>query len=458
MKHESNLRKQRVFGTTRLVAIGFFLVILTGAFLLTLPISSATGQRTNFIDALFTSTTSVCVTGLVTVTTATHWSLFGHIIILLLIQLGGLGVICCGMAILMLIGRRMGLKERMLIKESYGLAENIDIRRILKGTFIIEGIGVILLSIRFVPVYGVLKGTWYSVFHSVSAFCNAGLDIIGKNSLSDYKTDPLVSLTVCGLIALGGLGFIVWWDIFRVLKNAVKEKRYKHMLFSRLTLHSKVAIAMTLALIIIGAVTFYIVESHNPATIGNESIGGKILMSIFQSITPRTAGYFTMAQEGMRDTSYITTVLLMLIGGSPMGTAGGFKTTTIAMIIACAISVIKGKRETEMFKRRVAVENIRAGIAVITISSIVLIGSVIALTIVESFSIRAIVFEGVSAIATVGLGYGMTPYLSVMGKLILICLMYIGRIGPITIAMAFGAKKNKVLDSTKLAEKKIIVG
>ena len=180
MKHESNPRKQRVFGTTRLVAIGFFLVILTGAFLLTLPISSATGQWTNFIDALFTSTTSVCVTGLVTVTTATHWSLFGHIIILLLIQLGGLGVICCGMAILLIIGRRMGLKERMLIKESYGLAENIDIRRILKGTFIIEGIGAILLSIRFVPVYGVLKGTWYSVFHSVSAFCNAGLDIIGE--------------------------------------------------------------------------------------------------------------------------------------------------------------------------------------------------------------------------------------------------------------------------------------
>ena len=458
MNQESNPRKQKVFGTTRLVAIGFALVILIGALLLTLPISSATGQWTNFIDALFTSTTSVCVTGLVTVTTATHWSLFGHIIILLLIQLGGLGIICCGMAILMLIGRRMGLKERMLIKESYGLAENIDIRRILKGTFIIEGIGAILLGIRFVPRYGVVKGAWYSVFHSVSAFCNAGLDIIGEKSLSEYKADPLVSLTICGLIALGGLGFIVWWDIHRVLKNAMKEKRYKNMLFSRLTLHSKVAIAMTVVLIITGAVTFYIVESNNPATIGNESTGGKILMSLFQSITPRTAGYFTMAQEGMRDTSYITTVLLMLIGGSPMGTAGGFKTTTVAMIIACAVSVVKGKRETEMFKRRVAVENIRAGIAVITISSIALLGSVIALTIMESFSVRAIVFEGVSAIATVGLGYGMTPYLSVGGKLILIGLMYIGRIGPITIAMAFGSRKNKVLDSTKLAEKKIIVG
>lgn len=458
-KKKEKLRKAtRFIGTTRLVALGFALVILTGAILLMLPISSASGQWTSFINALFTSTTSVCVTGLVTVTTATHWSLFGHIIILILIQLGGLGVICCGMAILMLIGRHMGLKERMLIKESYGLSENIDIRRILKGTFIIEGIGSILLGIRFVPRYGMIKGVWYSVFHSVSAFCNAGLDIIGEDSLCGYKTDPLVSITICGLIALGGLGFIVWWDVHRVLKNAVKERIYKNMIFSKLTLHSKVAITMTLVLIFTGTFTFYIVESRNPATMGNESIVGKILMSIFQSITPRTAGYFTMSQEGMRDASYIITVVLMLIGGSPMGTAGGFKTTTVAMIIACAISVIKGKRETEMFHRRVAVENLRAGITVITISSMVLLGTVVLMTIIEPFSIRAIVFEEVSAIATVGLGYGITPYLSVAGKLILISLMYIGRIGPITIGMALGAKKSKVLDSTKLAEKKIIVG
>lgn len=451
-------QKTRFLGTTRVIALGFALVILAGALLLTLPISSATGQWTSFIDALFTATTSVCVTGLVTVTTATYWSLFGHIVILILIQLGGLGIICCGMAIMLLIGRRMGLKERMLIKESYGITENIDISRILKGTFIIEGIGAILLGIRFIPKYGLLKGVWYSVFHSVSAFCNAGIDVLGENSLCDYRNDPLVALTICGLIALGGIGFVVWWDVHRVLKNAVREKRYKNMLFSKLTLHSKVAITMTFVLIIIGTVTYYIVENDNPSTMGNESLGGKILMSIFQAITPRTAGYFTMPQEGMRDPSYIVTVVLMLIGGSPMGTAGGFKTTTVAMIVACAISVILGRRETEMFNRRVAVENLRAGIAVITISVTALLGGVILMTIIEPFSIRAIVFEEVSAIATVGLGYGITPFLSVAGKLILIFLMYIGRIGPITIGMALGGKKNKVLETTKLAEKKIIVG
>ena len=313
MKNTSDLvqQKTRFIGTTRLVALGFALVILAGALLLTLPISSASGQWTSFIDALFTATTSVCVTGLVTVTTATHWSLFGHIVILILIQLGGLGVICCGMAIMMLIGRRMSLKERMLIKESYGLNENIDIKRILKGTFIIEGIGAIFLGMRFVPRYGLMKGIWYSVFHSISAFCNAGIDVLGENSLCDYRSDPLVSLTICGLIVLGGIGFIVWWDVHRVLKNAIREKRYKNMLFSKLTLHSKVALVMTMILIILGVITFYIVENNNPATIGNENTGSKILMSLFQSITPRTAGYFTMPQEGMRDSSYILTVVLM---------------------------------------------------------------------------------------------------------------------------------------------------
>ena len=453
-----NMKKTRFIGTTRLVALGFALVILVGAFLLTLPISSASGQWTSFIDALFTATTSVCVTGLVTVTTATHWSLFGHIVILILIQLGGLGVICCGMTIMMLIGKRMSLKERMLIKESYGLTENIDIKRILKGTFMIEGIGAVFIGIRFIPRYGLLKGIWYSIFHSVSAFCNAGIDVLGENSLCDYKHDPLINLTICGLIALGGIGFIVWWDVLRVLKNAIREKRYKNMLFSKLTLHSKVALSMTTILILLGIVIFYIVENDNSVTMGNESIVGKLLMSLFQSITPRTAGYFTMSQEGMRDPSYIMTVVLMFIGGSPMGTAGGIKTTTAAMIVVCAVSVILGKRETEMFNRRVAVENLRAGIAVITISGTALLGGVILMTIIEPFSIRAILFEEVSAIATVGLGYGITPYLSVAGKLILIFLMYIGRIGPITIGMALGTKKNKVLDTTKLAEKKIIVG
>ena len=367
MNQESNPRKQRAFGTTRLVAIGFFLVILTGAFLLTLPISSATGQWTNFIDALFTSTTSVCVTGLVTVTTATHWSLFGHIIILLLIQLGGLGVICCGMAILMLIGRRMGLKERMLIKESYGLAENIDIRRILKGTFIIEGIGAVLLSIRFVPVYGVLKGTWYSVFHSVSAFCNAGIDIIGENSLCNYATNPIINIVTSLLIILGGIGYVVWWDLIRVLKTKTIKK---HGLWKYLTLQSRAAILITAILILSGGILIFIFEYKNPLTIGNLSLFDKLQVSFFQSVTTRTAGFASVPQENLTNATSILSVMLMFIGGSPIGTAGGIKTVTIAILIATAISTVKNRNEITLLNRSISRQAVNKAVAVLSMSFI----------------------------------------------------------------------------------------
>ena len=462
--------------TTRKIAIGFFLIILTGTLLLMLPISSAEGKVTNFVDALFTAATSVCVTGLVTVTTATHWSLFGKIVILILIQLGGLGVICCGIAILMLFGRKINLKDRIMIQESYGIDEgtyrdvslsnkkkkvkrnDMLILRILKGTFIIEGIGAVLFSFRFIPDFGVKKGIWYSVFHSVSAFCNAGLDLIGESSLMDYRGDLIVNFTTFFLVVTGGIGFIVWWDIIRVIKRARIAKKYKNMLFKRLSLHSKIAIVTTAVLLVSGAVLFFIFEFNNPDTIGNEPLGNKILISCFQSMTTRTAGFLTILQENLTDASYILTLMLMIVGGSPMGTAGGLKTTTIAMIVVCVWSVVRGKKDTEIFGRRISSDNIRTGIAVVSISIMTLVLAIMTLSIVEPFPLKIIAFESVSAIATVGLGAGMTAGITSIGKLIIIFLMYVGRIGPITMAMAFGAKRSSTLDSIELAEKKIIIG
>lgn len=468
--------KKKFFNTTRKIALGFLLIIFVGTILLTLPISSTTGEFTAPIDALFTTVTSVCVTGLVTVTTATHWSLFGKIVILALIQLGGLGVICCGIAVLMLLGKKINLKDRIMIQESYGLDGHIEenvvngcvkrsftghdglIKRIVRGTFIIEGIGAILLAVRFVPDFGWVKGIWYSVFHSVSAFCNAGLDIIGDASLIPYRSDVLVNLTICFLIITGGIGFIVWWDIVRVIKQARASGKYKNMLFKRLSLHSKLAITTTLVLIITGTAAFFVLEFNNQATMGKETVGTKLIMSLFQSVTTRTAGFLSVLQENLTDASYIITMILMLIGGSPMGTAGGLKTTTVAMVIMCVFAVIKGKRDTEAFGRRISSENIRTGITVIIISLFALASAIITLTLIEPFSVKKIAFECVSAIATVGLGAGMTPFMTSAGKLILILLMYIGRIGPITMVMAFSAKRSRAMDGIELSEKKIIIG
>lgn len=455
------VEKKCCFNTTRIVALGFLLIILIGTLLLTLPISSASGKPTPVIDAMFTTVTSVCVTGLVTVTTASHWSLFGHVIILILIQLGGLGVICCGISMLMLLRKRISLRETRLVKESYGVDVYLgasDIKRIVKGTFIIEGIGALFYAMRFVPDFGLWKGLWYAVFHSVSAFCNAGLDIIGESSLIIYRSDIIINLTTMFLIMTGGIGFVVWWDVIGIVRNAYRNHKYKNMLFRRLTLHSKLALVTTVILIVVGAMLIFCFEYSNTETMGNETLGGKVMMSFFQSVTTRTAGYLTMLQENMTDASCIITIILMFIGGSPMGTAGGIKTTTLAMVVMCIVSVIRGKRDVEVFNRKISTEDVRTGLTVIGISTMTLMIGIILLTIIEPFSLKKIVFESVSAIATVGLGAGMTPYLTTAGKFILIVLMYIGRIGPITMAMAFAAKRSGALDNVELAEKKILIG
>lgn len=453
--------KKNEFTTTQMIAGGFLAAIILGTILLMLPISAKNGEATPIIDALFTATTSICVTGLTTVTTAEHWSLFGQVVILLLIQFGGLGVITFTTTILLLLRKRITLKERILIQDAYNLSTlkglvKLTIK-IIKGTLIVEGIGAILFCFTFIPEYGVLSGLWKSIFHSISAFCNAGIDLIGENSFAPYRGNVLVNLTTMTLIVAGGIGFPVWWDIIRVIKKTMKEECLVKNIFRKLELHSKLVITMTLTLIFGGAILIFLFEYRNPDTIGNLPLGEKILSSFFQSVTTRTAGYFTIPQGNFNNASAFLCVLLMFVGGSPSGTAGGVKTVTIGMILIATASIIKGKPEVELFNRKISDSTLKKGLSVIMINLIVLIVSTMALSLVEQEAFMDILYETTSALATVGLTRGITPSLSGIGKLIIVITMYLGRIGPITMALAFNTKRDKA-NGRSLPEEHIIVG
>lgn len=457
-------KKQRHFSSVRIIAFGFMFLIFLGAILLWLPISSANGSFTPPIDALFTATTSVCVTGLTTVVIAAHWSIFGKVVIILLIQLGGLGVVCASMSIVMITKKRITMRDRMLIQASYNL-DSMDgmvklIRKVIAGVFAVEGIGAILYSIAFIPEYGLAKGMLYGVFHSISAFCNAGIDLIGASSYCVFRDNVLVNITTMLLIIASGIGFVVWWDLAKVIKKSVSLRRVKNQLFCKLTVHSKIVIITTLICIFGGAVLILISEYSNSSTIGELGFGNKVMSSFFESVTTRTAGFATIPQENFRETSYIFILILMLIGGSPMGTAGGLKTTTIATIFLSVRATVRGKKDTEAFGRKIGNDSIRAAISVLTIGVSVVIVAVVLLAAIEPFSIKDIVFEVVSAIATVGLTRGITTQLSVAGKLIIILVMYIGRVGLITMVMAFviKGKKEKNTNIRELAETKILIG
>lgn len=450
------------FNSTHIVIYGFLSVILLGAFILMLPICSATGQWTDFLTALFTATTSTCVTGLVVVPTYAYWSVTGKVIILILIQLGGLGIICIATGVLMVVGKRITLKERRLIQESYNLDSGQGIikhiRAIFMGTFVMETIGTLLYCVRFIPKFGMVKGLWYSVFHSVSAFCNAGLDLLGENSLIPYQSDVLVNLTTIFLIVTGGIGFIVWWDILKLYRMVRYEGMPIRKVPERMSLHTKLAMTVTLVLLLGGTILTLIFEYSNPETLGNLSFGNKILASLFQSVTLRTAGFCTIDQMGFQSASFIIFCLLMLIGGSPMGTAGGIKTTTMALLFLEVRSVVRGKNETEAFRRRINKDNVKTALAVIAIAVSMLMLAIIMLTFTEDASLKKITFEVFSAIGTVGITMGLTAELSLLGKVVIITLMFFGRVGPITIAMALAKRKRTDQHLKDLPEKRIIIG
>ena len=344
-------KRKLSLSTTQIILLSFLITILVGSFLLALPISSVDGKRISYMDALFTATTSTCVTGLVTLPTFSTWSVFGQVVILFLIQIGGLGVITIMSGLMLLLNKKMGIGDRLLIQDAFnlntmsGLAQFV--RNVLFGTLVIEGIGAVLYMFVFVPEFGA-KGIWIAIFNSVSAFCNAGIDIIAENSLCNYVTNPLINIVTSMLIVLGGLGYIVWWDVLRVMKiNSAKNRR----VFRHLTLHSKSAITVTFGLILGGALLIFVFEYTNPLTIGNMSLFDKIQVSLFQSVTTRTAGFASVPQEHLTNASAAVSLMLMLIGGSPVGTAGGIKTVTIAVLFCSAFATVRNKNDATLFGR-----------------------------------------------------------------------------------------------------------
>ena len=425
--------------SAQVVLIGFLAIILAGSVLLCLPISSADGKVVSYVDALFTATTATCVTGLVTVPTVSTWSIFGQVIILLLIQIGGLGVITIAASIMMMLGKRIGIGNRILIQDSFNLNSLSGIVKFIKkviiGTLIIEGIGTLLYMTVFVPDFGI-KGIWISVFNSVSAFCNAGIDIISENSLCDYALNPVINLTTSFLIISGGIGFVVWWDVIEIIKN----KKRRHLRF--LSLHSKIAISATAVLIVVGTILFFIFEYNNPLTMQSYSLIEKVEASFFQSVTTRTAGFATIPQENFTNASSIVSLLLMFIGGSPVGTAGGIKTVTFVILLATAASVIKNKRTIDVFNRQISEKSIKKAIAVFATSFSVMTLSTILLSAASNADFLDMLYETVSATATVGLTRNFTASLNTVGKIIIIATMYFGRVGPISLAVAFKMRKS----------------
>lgn len=436
------MKKQRIsFSTTHIILLSFFVVIMLGAALLSLPLSSADGMSVSFLDALFTATTSTCVTGLVVIPTVTSWSVFGQAVILVLIQIGGLGVITIMSGVMILLHKKMGIGDRLLLQDAFNLNTLSGlvsfVKKVVIGTFVVEGIGALMYMTVFVPQFGI-KGIWISIFTSISAFCNAGIDIIAQNSLCDYVLNPVVNIVTCVLIILGGIGYIVWWDVIRLIKQMPKRKvRF----FKDLTLQSKIAITATLVLILAGAVMIMIFEYNNPQTMKDYTLPQKFGVSLFQSVTTRTAGFATIPQENLTNASSVICLLLMFIGGSPVGTAGGIKTVTFVIVIMAALSSVFNKEDTELFGRRLQKQAVSKATAVVFMSFIIMFIATVLLCAVTDAPLLDIVYETVSATATVGLTRNLTPSLDGVGKLIIIFTMYLGRVGPISLAIAFNRKK-----------------
>lgn len=443
--------------STQIIMISFLFAILIGSVLLVLPISAKNGKSVNYLDALFTATTATCVTGLVTLPTVTTWSVFGQVVILVLIQIGGLGVITVLAGVAIAINKKLGLKDSALLQDSFNLNSlsgmSKFVKKVILGTLTVEGIGALAYMTVFVPEFGA-KGIWISLFNSVSAFCNAGIDIIAENSLINYVTNPIVNAVTCILIVFGGLGYIVWWDIIRVLKLFKKEK-FKCL--RKLTLHSKIVIVTTLLLIFGGALLIFLFEYSNPLTLKGLSLFDKIQASFFQSVTTRTAGFATLPQEYLKDSTVIICIILMFVGGSPVGTAGGVKTVTLVVLIATTLSTVSGRDEVTLFNRDLSREITKKAVAVSMMSLLIVVCSTVLLLLVTVAPFVDVLYEAVSATATVGLTRNLTSSIEGWGKIILIITMYLGRVGPISLAVAFKVKK-KTIKGIKNPTEEISVG
>ena len=431
----------------QVILLGFLITIFAGSILLALPIATQSGQATPYIDALFTATTSVCVTGLIVETTMTYWSIFGQAVIIVLVQIGGLGVITITTGMFFMLRKRITLGNRMLIQESMGLNTMTGlvplVKKILIGTGIIEGIGAVLYATQYVPEFGIGYGIWAAIFNSISAFCNAGMDIVRDDSLRSYVTNPVMNFTTMGLIILGGLGFVVWKDLWQGFKKIVKDKVPVKRMIQQWRFQTKIVLSITSFLILFGTILIFLFEYHNPATMESLSLPQKIQASLFQSVTTRTAGFETVAQAALTDASSLVSMFLMIIGGSPTGTAGGVKTVTFAILVFCVLSVAKQEESITLFKRRVPQNLLSKALAIIVINLIVLMTSVLLLLVFDHGTFMDSCYECVSALATVGLTKGLTPNLTIAGKVIIIITMYLGRVGPISMAIGFSQKNKK---------------
>ena len=444
-----------------IIPLSFLLTIAVGTLLLLLPAATADGAETDLLTALFTSTTSVCVTGLVVVDTYSHWSLFGQVIILILVQLGGLGIVTAISMVMLFLRRRFSLRNRTLLLDALNLDSRLGLTsfltRIFRWTLAVEGIGAALYCIEFIPRFGVARGIWASVFTSVSAFCNAGLDILGPDSLRAYASSPLVLSVTMVLIVLGGLGYIVWFDVGHCVQEAVRSRFTPRQAIRRLGEHTRLVLRLTLGLIVFGALLIYLAECRDPDTLGSMGTGDKIMNSLFQSVTFRTAGFYTVPQEELCGLSCLVGYFLMFIGGSPIGTAGGVKTVTVFLVFANAFTYTHARRETTLFHRKISDGLMQKAAAIVTISFLALFVSAALLLALEPVSLADGLFEAVSAIATVGLSRGLTPSLHTAGRIIIIASMYLGRIGPISMAL-FLARQRPGDNSVSYGEGKFYVG
>lgn len=446
------IHKSKHFSTSQIIVIGFLMVIMIGCLLLMLPIATASGEGASFGDALFTSTSAVCVTGLVTQNTATYWSMFGQVVIIILIQIGGMGVITLSVAIAMFSGRKIGLMQRSTMQEAIAAPCMSGIVRltsfILKVSIAIELIGAAIMTPCFYKEFGLAKGIWYGIFHSISAFCNAGFDLMGINkpfcSLVEFSAQPTINLTIMLLIIIGGIGFLTWED---VRTNRFNIRKYR--------MQSKVILLTTALLIIFPALYFYFIEfSYEPWH--DMSTKERVLASLFQTVTPRTAGFNTVDLSLLSESGQILTTLLMLIGAAPGSTAGGMKVTTIAVLFASTISVFRRSEHTHCFGRRIAVDTVKYAATILMMyMTLFLIGGV-TISIIEKLPIIECLFETASAIGTVGLTLGITPELSAVSKAILIGLMYMGRVGGLTLVFATIADHHS--QQSKFPIEKITVG
>ncbi|WP_034466168.1 TrkH family potassium uptake protein [Butyrivibrio proteoclasticus] len=443
--------KKLKLSPVQIIPGSFLLTILIGTILLMLPVSSAAGTWTDPLTALFTATTSVCVTGLVVVDTYAHWSFVGQLFIIILVQIGGLGMITVASMLMVVTKRKFSLTDRMLLQDSFNLNSNSKLLtflvKVLKGTFLVEGVGTLLYAIKFVPEFGSDRGIWISIFNSISAFCNAGMDVIGPNSMGDYRSDPLVMTVTMLLIVMGGIGFVVWFDVMDRVKEGTKKGFNPIKIWTRLSEHTKLVVSFSFALIFGGMLIILIAEYNNPETIGNMGIGGKLVNSLFESITLRTAGFTTFSQSGLNNGSCLVAYVLMFIGGSPIGTAGGVKTVTMFLLIMNVRSYVRHQDAKVIFNRRVSEDSMRKASAVTFVGVVAVFILTILLSMVNPVPLEDALFEIVSACGTVGLSRGLTPSLNAWGKSLVIIAMYLGRIGPISLVAFFSGNS---VDNNKL--------